>query len=65
VATPRPTRASWDELPDVVLHAPIATVKRHPDYDAAKSGDADAAVRLVMTTISADAVSAVEGFATA
>lgn len=51
-----PPRAPWDELPDVVLHAPIPVVKQHPDYADAKAGDADAALRLVRDTISDEAV---------
>jgi hypothetical protein len=60
---PRPTRAPWDAFADVVLHADIPTVKGHVDYDAAKAGDADAALRLVLATASSTAVEAVAGLA--
>ncbi|MEQ1564030.1 MAG: phosphoribosyltransferase [Myxococcota bacterium] len=46
----KPTRAPWGSLPDVVIEAAIPPVKGHPDYAAAKAGDADAAVRLVAAT---------------
>lgn len=61
--TPRPTRAPWNQLPDVVLHAPIDTVKGHADYEAAKAGDAGAALRLVVDTLSDEALRALQGSA--
>jgi len=39
-------------FPDVVIHADEIRVKQHPDYPAAKSGDVDAADRLVGDTFS-------------
>lgn len=54
--SPLPHRVSWDDFPDVVLHAPIPVVKGHPDYEAGKSGDLTAAVRLVDAVISTNAV---------
>jgi adenine/guanine phosphoribosyltransferase-like PRPP-binding protein len=42
-----PYRSAWGNFPDVLIHAPESSVKQHPDYPAAKSGDADAAARLV------------------
>lgn len=59
-----PARAAWDDVPDVVIVAPIPDVKRHPDYDAAKAGDADAAVRLVSDTLDPRAVERVRSSAT-
>ena len=41
------TRYSWDEFPPVLIHANESTVKQHPSYRAAKSGDPDAAYLLV------------------
>ncbi|WP_338114230.1 phosphoribosyltransferase [Thiorhodococcus mannitoliphagus] len=40
----------------MVIHSPEIAVKRHPDYRAAKSGDAQAAFSLVKTTIAEPAV---------
>ena len=42
-----PPRIPLDAFPDVVLHADELAVKRHPQYAAAKGGDADAADMLV------------------
>lgn len=47
-------RYSWDEFPEVWIHAQERPVKHHPDYSAAKSGDSDAAFRLVEEFASAD-----------
>ena len=43
----RPTRVPLRAFPDIVLHADELAVKRHPQYAAAKAGDADAAETLV------------------
>ncbi len=52
-----PPRASWPEtFPSVVLHASESSVKQHPDYRAAKSGDGYAADTLVRDTLSTDAM---------
>lgn len=40
-------RYAWGEFPPVWIHAEEMAVKRHPDYSAAKTGDSDAAFRLV------------------
>ncbi len=58
-----PLRAPWDHLPDVVIVAPIPDVKGHPDYAAAKAGDAAAAVRLVSDTLDSSAVDRVRSWA--
>jgi hypothetical protein len=42
-----PTRIPLHAFPDIVLHADELAVKRHPQYAAAKAGDADAAEALV------------------
>jgi hypothetical protein len=43
----RPSRIPLHDFPDLVLHADELAVKRHPQYSAAKAGDADAAELLV------------------
>jgi hypoxanthine-guanine phosphoribosyltransferase len=43
-------RSVWDSFPDVVIHAEEATVKKHPLYAVAKSGDALAAEGLILET---------------
>ena len=58
----RPPRTRWPPgFPSVVIHAPESSVKKHADYWAAKRGDADAALRLVQATLSADAVGTLRG----
>jgi len=49
----KPPRAAWNDFPEVLIHASESAVKQHPRYQAAKSGDAEAAVRLVEETINA------------
>ena len=44
-----PPRAPWFDFPDAFIHAPESTVKKHPSYPAAQSGDTDAAAALVAT----------------
>ena len=46
-AMKRPPRVTWRDFPDAVLLAPERETRRHPDYAAAKSGNATAAARLV------------------
>ncbi len=41
------TRYSWELFPPVWIHANESSVKQHPSYHAAKSGDPDAAYHLV------------------
>lgn len=60
-----PPRTTWGDFPDVVLHAEEQITKRHALYKAAKSGDADAAIDLVIETISEAAVSAIARLAVA
>jgi hypothetical protein len=52
----KPHRIPWNGFPDVVIHAPESAVKQHPDYTAAKAGDAEAARVLVDETVSQEAV---------
>jgi len=51
-----PIRTPWRGFPDVLIHASESTVKRHPSYPAAKSGDAEAAQALVRDTINDEQV---------
>lgn len=55
----RPDRAAWGDFPDVLIHANESAVKKHPDYHAAKTGDADAAARLVSAFVRNNQVEAV------
>ena len=49
--TGMPDRASWNDFPEVLIHASESTVKKHPDYPAAKAGDIRAAKLLVVATL--------------
>lgn len=51
-------RYSWDGFPAVWLHAGEMLVKTHPAYAAAKTGDSDAAFRLVNSLITVGIVDA-------
>lgn len=53
-----PPRAAWDDFAEVLIHAPESTVKQHPAYRAAKSGDDLAARELVADTMDAGKVRA-------
>ena len=46
-----PPRTPWNQFPDVLIHASESTVKKHPAYEAAKSGDDVAATHLVLTCL--------------
>ena len=52
----QPPRVPWNQFPDVVIHAPETSVKKHPAYRDAKAGDDEAAHTLVVETLSAEAV---------
>ena len=45
-------RFAWDDFPPVWIHAEESAVRKHPFYKAAKSGDPDAAFRLVRDSVS-------------
>lgn len=45
----QPPRTPWRNFPDVLIHTSETAVKQHLDYPAAKSGDSDAAVNLVLS----------------
>lgn len=54
-----PSRAAWRHgFADACILANESEVKRHPDYHAAKTGDATAAVRLVRDLVSDAAIDA-------
>ncbi len=56
-----PHRCPWPAgFPQVVIHADESSVKQHPAYRAAKSGDADAGYRLVRDTLSLAAVATLQ-----
>lgn len=63
----KPPRAPWSPgfpaFPDVALHAEETSVRRSVGYLEAKSGDADAAIELVMRFLSPVAIELVNGFA--
>ena len=51
-----PPRTGWGHFPDVLIFSDEMTVKHHPDYAAAKAGDADAAIRLINGLVTQDNV---------
>ena len=40
-------RTPWNAFPDVAVQTTVRKLKSHPDYDAAKAGDQDAALRVI------------------
>jgi adenine/guanine phosphoribosyltransferase-like PRPP-binding protein len=48
----QPPRTPWGDFPDVLIHSDESTVKKHPCYVAAKSGDGNSAIELVLATMS-------------
>lgn len=50
----QPPRTPWGDFPDVLIHASETAVKQHPAYKAAKAGDDDAAMALVLDTFNSD-----------
>lgn len=53
---PHALRYPWGAFPPVWIHAGETTVQQHPAYNAAKSGDPDAAYWLVTETLALDIV---------
>ena len=49
-------RTTWNDFPDVIIHAEESVVKKHPRYAAAKTGDVYAAKDLVSQTMSNEAL---------
>ena len=59
-AMKQPPRVAWrQDFPDAVLLAPESQTRRHPEYAAAKSGDAAAARRLVDAIVEDSGLAAV------
>ena len=58
----KPVRVSLSGFPDVVLHADELSVKRHPQYQAAKSGEITAADLLVAELANQDRVGELRSF---
>jgi adenine/guanine phosphoribosyltransferase-like PRPP-binding protein len=58
----QPPRAAWNEFPDVLIHASESAVKNHPRYQAAKCGNAEAAVSLVEETIDPAQIATLRAF---
>ena len=54
-----PPRTAWRDFPDAVLLATETRTRRHPEYAAAKAGDAAAAARLVDALVDETGVTAV------
>ena len=54
-----PPRVAWRDFPDVVLLAAETPTRQHPDYRAAKSGDAVAAADLVHALVDETRIAAV------
>jgi hypothetical protein len=52
----KPRRFKWDDFPQVLIHAQESSVKKHPSYIPAKSGDPDAAFQLVGDFISKEVI---------
>ena len=48
----KPPRKNWMTFPDVFIHANESDVKQHAQYYDAKTGNADAALALVLDTLS-------------
>jgi hypothetical protein len=57
---PKPFRKPLFDFPDVVIHAGETAVKKHPLYEAAKTGDAEAASDLINDTFNPDAIEALK-----
>lgn len=53
-------RITLDRFPDIVMHASESAVKNHFYYQAAKSGDIDAAEKLIADVVSNDAVANIQ-----
>jgi hypothetical protein len=57
---PKPFRKPLFDFPDVVIHGGETAVKKHPLYEAAKTGDAEAASDLINDTFNPDAIEALK-----
>lgn len=56
----KPERTPWGDFPDVVIQQTESAVKQHPSYEAAKSGDIDAALQLVQDSMPQAALDALQ-----
>lgn len=45
------SRSEWGDFPNVIVNAPLAQATTHPDYQAAKNGHIEAAIRLVQDVL--------------
>lgn len=59
----QPPRTPWTDFPDVLIHADESRVKQHAVYLSAKSGDAVAALALVMLVLDGAQISALRDMA--
>jgi hypothetical protein len=57
---PKPFRNPLFDFPDVVIHACGTVIKKHPLYEAAKTGDAEAASDLIHDTFNPAAIEALK-----
>ena len=57
---PKPFRKPLINFPDVIIHASETSVKKHPFYSAAKTGDVEAAAELLRDTFNPDAIGALK-----
>ncbi len=57
---PKPFRKPLFDFPDVIIHTTETSVKKHPFYTAAKTGDAEAASILVNDTLNPDSIEALK-----
>jgi hypothetical protein len=57
-----PPRTVWKDFPDVFIHAGETAVKQHARYRAAKSGDSDAAMELVIACLNSERCRALSDF---
>ena len=53
---PKLLRNPLFDFPDVIIHASETSVKKHPSYHNAKTGDAESASILIDDTLNSDAV---------
>jgi hypothetical protein len=59
---PNPERVAWGNFPDVIIHATESTIKKHPDYIAAKAGNITAAKALIQSVLSNEAIDKIRKF---
>lgn len=53
-------RAPWRDFPQVIRNDDLGTLKKEPEYEAAKSGDWDAALELVDKLLTGDTVTKIK-----